>query len=57
MYDVLLCYNEVVRYWAEKGKSGFLVWRYLVCRDDRLPALIVSDDLLVGKVMMLHCVV
>nr|XP_014342612.1 PREDICTED: E3 ubiquitin-protein ligase UHRF1 [Latimeria chalumnae] len=25
---------KVVKYWPEKGKSGFLVWRYLLKRDD-----------------------
>ncbi|CAL9695451.1 unnamed protein product [Knipowitschia caucasica] len=25
---------KVVKYWPEKGKSGFLVWRYLLRRDD-----------------------
>ncbi|CAL1538353.1 unnamed protein product [Lymnaea stagnalis] len=24
----------IVKYWPEKGKSGFLVWRYLLRRDD-----------------------
>jgi E3 ubiquitin-protein ligase UHRF1 len=28
----------VVKYWPEKGKSGFLVWRYLLKRDDDEPA-------------------
>lgn len=28
---------QVVRYWPEKGKSGFLVWRYLLRRDDAEP--------------------
>ncbi|XP_036170121.1 E3 ubiquitin-protein ligase UHRF1 isoform X1 [Myotis myotis] len=28
---------KVVRYWPEKGKSGFLVWRYLLRRDDEEP--------------------
>lgn len=28
---------QVVRYWPEKGKSGFLVWRYLLRRDDTEP--------------------
>ncbi|XP_006896498.1 PREDICTED: E3 ubiquitin-protein ligase UHRF1 [Elephantulus edwardii] len=28
---------KVVRYWPEKGKSGFLVWRYLLRRDDSEP--------------------
>ncbi|KAK3103860.1 hypothetical protein FSP39_022483 [Pinctada imbricata] len=25
---------KVVKYWKEKGKSGFMVWRYLMRRDD-----------------------
>lgn len=25
---------QVVKYWPEKGKSGFLVWRYLLKRND-----------------------
>jgi len=29
---------QVVKYWSEKGKSGFLVWRYLLRRDDPAPA-------------------
>lgn len=29
---------KVAKYWAEKGQSGFLVWRYLLKRDDELPA-------------------
>ncbi|XP_068091370.1 E3 ubiquitin-protein ligase UHRF1-like [Hyperolius riggenbachi] len=29
---------KVVKYWPEKGKSGFLVWRYLLRRDDEEPA-------------------
>ncbi|XP_053559147.1 E3 ubiquitin-protein ligase UHRF1 [Bombina bombina] len=29
---------KVVKYWPEKGKSGFLVWRYLLRRDDDEPA-------------------
>lgn len=28
---------KVVKYWPEKGKSGFLVWRYLLRRDDDEP--------------------
>ncbi|XP_048197885.1 E3 ubiquitin-protein ligase UHRF1 isoform X2 [Perognathus longimembris pacificus] len=28
---------KVVKYWPEKGKSGFLVWRYLLRRDDSEP--------------------
>ncbi|KFM73683.1 E3 ubiquitin-protein ligase UHRF1, partial [Stegodyphus mimosarum] len=29
---------KVVKYWPEKGKSGYLVWRYLLRRDDPIPA-------------------
>uniref|UniRef100_A0A8C6T166 E3 ubiquitin-protein ligase UHRF n=1 Tax=Neogobius melanostomus TaxID=47308 RepID=A0A8C6T166_9GOBI len=29
---------KIVKYWPEKGKSGFLVWRYLLRRDDSEPA-------------------
>uniref|UniRef100_A0A8C2F6F0 E3 ubiquitin-protein ligase UHRF n=1 Tax=Cyprinus carpio TaxID=7962 RepID=A0A8C2F6F0_CYPCA len=29
---------KVVKYWPEKGKSGFLVWRYLLKRNDDEPA-------------------
>nr|AWN02133.1 ubiquitin-like protein [Portunus sp. CY-2018] len=29
---------KVVKYWQEKGKSGFKVWRYLLQRDDTTPA-------------------
>ncbi|ESO04458.1 hypothetical protein HELRODRAFT_79229 [Helobdella robusta] len=29
---------KVVKYWPEKGKSGFLVWKYLLRRDDPDPA-------------------
>ncbi|XP_023230679.1 E3 ubiquitin-protein ligase UHRF1-like [Centruroides sculpturatus] len=29
---------KVVKYWPETGKSGFLVWRYLLRRDDPTPA-------------------
>ncbi|KAM9307770.1 E3 ubiquitin-protein ligase UHRF1-like [Gastrophryne carolinensis] len=29
---------KVVKYWPQKGKSGFLVWRYLLKRDDEEPA-------------------
>jgi len=29
---------KVVKYWPEKGKSGFRVWRYLIRRDDPTPA-------------------
>lgn len=27
-----------MKYWPETGKSGFLVWRYLLRRDDEEPA-------------------
>lgn len=30
--------TQVVKYWPDKGKSGFLVWRYLLKRDDDEPA-------------------
>ena len=33
-----LAYFQIVKYWPEKGKSGFLVWRYLFRRDDPAPA-------------------
>jgi len=29
---------KVVKYWPEKGKAGFIVWRYLIRRDDPTPA-------------------
>nr|XP_018914523.1 PREDICTED: E3 ubiquitin-protein ligase UHRF1-like [Bemisia tabaci] len=29
---------KVVKYYPEKGKSGFIVWRYLIRRDDPTPA-------------------
>jgi len=29
---------KVVKYWPEKGQSGFIVWRYLLRRDDPCPA-------------------
>jgi len=29
---------KVVKYWPEKGQSGFIVWRYLLRRDDPSPA-------------------
>ncbi|KAF0298619.1 E3 ubiquitin-protein ligase UHRF1 [Amphibalanus amphitrite] len=29
---------KIVKYWPEKGQSGFLVWRYLLRRDDPTPA-------------------
>lgn len=28
----------MAKYWPDKGKSGFLVWRYLLKRDDDEPA-------------------
>ena len=29
---------KVVKYWPQKGQAGFLVWRYLLRRDDEAPA-------------------
>lgn len=29
---------KIVKYWQDKGKSGFKVWRYLLRRDDPTPA-------------------
>ena len=29
---------KVVKYWPEKGKSNFIVWRFLLRRDDPAPA-------------------
>lgn len=29
---------KVVKYYPEKGKAGFIVWRYLLRRDDPSPA-------------------
>lgn len=29
---------KVVKYYPEKGKSGFIVWKYLLRRDDPNPA-------------------
>ncbi|XP_071548103.1 E3 ubiquitin-protein ligase UHRF1-like [Panulirus ornatus] len=29
---------KIVKYWQEKGRSGFKVWRYLLRRDDPTPA-------------------
>lgn len=29
---------KVVKYWPQKGKAGFIVWRYLLRRDDPAPA-------------------
>ena len=31
-------YFQIVKYWPEQGKSGFLVWRYMMQRDDPNPA-------------------
>jgi len=33
-----VCLSQVVKYWPESGKSGFIVWRYMLCRDDPSPA-------------------
>uniref|UniRef100_A0A8C2IC73 E3 ubiquitin-protein ligase UHRF n=1 Tax=Cyprinus carpio TaxID=7962 RepID=A0A8C2IC73_CYPCA len=35
---VTCCCCQVVKYWPEIGKCGFLVWRYLLRRDDLEPA-------------------
>lgn len=35
---IISAFLKVVKYWPEKGKSGFLVWRYLLKRDDDEPA-------------------
>jgi len=35
---VFFFFFKVVKYWPETGKSGFLVWRYLLRRDDEEPA-------------------
>lgn len=32
------CWLKVVKYWPEIGKCGYLVWRYLLRRDDQEPA-------------------
>lgn len=29
---------KVVKYYPEKGEAGFIVWRYLLRRDDPAPA-------------------
>ena len=29
---------KIVKYWQSTGKSGFKVWRYLLRRDDPIPA-------------------
>ena len=31
-------HHQIVKYWPERGKSGFLVWRYQFRRDDPSPA-------------------
>lgn len=39
--DIISRYDglyKVVRYYPEKGKSGFIVWRYVLLRDDPIPA-------------------
>lgn len=38
LLSILLCFFKLVKYWPEKGQSGFLVWRYLYKRDDPSPA-------------------
>jgi len=34
----MFCLIQVVKYWPDKGLSGFIVWRYLLRRDDPDPA-------------------
>ncbi len=29
---------QIVKVWADRGQSGFLVWRYMLRRDDPTPA-------------------
>uniref|UniRef100_A0A8C2IDS0 E3 ubiquitin-protein ligase UHRF n=1 Tax=Cyprinus carpio TaxID=7962 RepID=A0A8C2IDS0_CYPCA len=36
--ESVACCCQVVKYWPEIGKCGFLVWRYLLRRDDLEPA-------------------
>lgn len=38
IFIYVFIFNQVVKYWPEKGKSGFLVWRYLLKRNDDEPA-------------------
>jgi len=42
---------KVVKYYPERGKSGFIVWRYLLCRDDDSPAPWTSEG---KKLIRLH---
>ncbi|KAG9071309.1 E3 ubiquitin-protein ligase uhrf1 [Linnemannia hyalina] len=39
---------KVVKYWPEKGKAGFTVWRYLMRRDDLEPAPWETQDLIIA---------
>lgn len=38
IYTLVLRVLKVVKYWPEIGKCGYLVWRYLLRRDDMEPA-------------------
>ena len=31
---------KIVKYWPEKGKSGFIIWKYLIRRDDEVGVVI-----------------
>ncbi|KAF9547005.1 ubiquitin-like with PHD and RING finger domains 2 [Mortierella hygrophila] len=39
---------KVVKYWPEKGKGGFTIWRYLMRRDDLEPAPWETQDLIIA---------
>lgn len=39
--DVFNPLSKVAKYWPEKGKSGFIVWRYLFKRDDEVKLILV----------------
>ncbi|KAF9135029.1 ubiquitin-like with PHD and RING finger domains 2 [Mortierella sp. GBA39] len=42
---------KVVKYWPEKGKGGFTIWRYLMRRDDLEPAPWETHDLIITPSM------
>lgn len=50
-----------MKYWPETGKSGFLVWRYLLRRDDEEPAPWTKDgkDRMkkLGLTIQVHCLI
>ena len=37
MFSIIVCL-KIVKYWPAKGKSGFIVWRYKLKRDDPSPS-------------------